>query len=407
MYAVKLLGKFEDIGLKNVVLCGYSGKENRGTEAIACSTADLFHDYSKSVFLTFKSVENVEHYDNGVFDGAFTCNTLNNKFLQLCNSVWCRLFKNTYPYSYFRYKELLANPEDNLLIHIGGDTYCYGTSLDNNALVYLSNKRNNSILLWGVSIEQESIDDTLTKKALLRYDKIYVRETLSYDLLLNNGFPMTNVFKMSDPAFTLKPKETPLNNEWWNKHKVIGINLSPFAMSENNDSMLIINSCIKIVEYLLHSTAYHIALIPHVWINENQGDYLPLKILKNSFENDNRVKLICGDYSCRELKYIISKCYAVIASRTHASIAAYSSCIPTLVLGYSIKSKGIAVDLFGSYDDYVLPVQTLTDETQVFDSFMKLLENHDSIKSQLESIMPAYKRLAISAVADVLGYYFK
>ena len=48
-----------------------------------------------------------------------------------------------------------------------------------------------------------------------------------------------------------------------------------------------------------------------------------------------------------------------IGARTHATIAAYSSCVPTLVVGYSIKARGIAKDLFGTDEGYVLPVQAL------------------------------------------------
>ena len=50
--------------------------------------------------------------------------------------------------------------------------------------------------------------------------------------------------------------------------------------------------------------------------------------------------------------------------------AAYSSGVPTLVVGYSVKARGIARDLFGTEDDYVLPVQSLKtpdDLTAAFD----------------------------------------
>lgn len=51
-----------------------------------------------------------------------------------------------------------------------------------------------------------------------------------------------------------------------------------------------------------------------------------------------------------------------IGARTHATIAAYSSLVPTLVVGYSVKARGIARDLFGTEKNYVLPVQLLRKE---------------------------------------------
>jgi polysaccharide pyruvyl transferase WcaK-like protein len=71
------------------------------------------------------------------------------------------------------------------------------------------------------------------------------------------------------------------------------------------------------------------------------------------------------DCNCRELKHIISRCRFFIGARTHVTIAAYSSCVPTLVLGYSVKSRGIARDLFGTEVGYVLPVQKLTDSYEL------------------------------------------
>ncbi|MFR4670990.1 MAG: hypothetical protein ACLT69_14285 [Intestinibacter bartlettii] len=56
------------------------------------------------------------------------------------------------------------------------------------------------------------------------------------------------------------------------------------------------------------------------------------------------------------IKGYISRC-RLYRARTHATIAAYSTCVPTLVIGYSVKAKGIAKDIFGTYENYVLPVQ--------------------------------------------------
>ena len=44
---------------------------------------------------------------------------------------------------------------------------------------------------------------------------------------------------------------------------------------------------------------------------------------------------------------------------------AYSSCVPTLVVGYSVKARGIARDIFGTEDRYVLPVQSLQTQLPV------------------------------------------
>lgn len=64
-----------------------------------------------------------------------------------------------------------------------------------------------------------------------------------------------------------------------------------------------------------------------------------------------------------------------IGARTHATIAAYSSCVPTLVVGYSIKARGIAKDLFGTDEGYVLPVQALAKKEDLVNAFDWLYQN--------------------------------
>ncbi len=93
---------------------------------------------------------------------------------------------------------------------------------------------------------------------------------------------------------------------------------------------------------------------------------------------------------CQKIKYVISKCRAFIGARTHATIAAYSSCVPTLVVGYSVKALGIARDLFGSEENYVLPVQSLEEAGELIRAYDWMMEREGEIRSRLENVMPEY-----------------
>ena len=105
------------------------------------------------------------------------------------------------------------------------------------------------------------------------------------------------------------------------------------------------------------------------------------------------------DRSCTELKYLISNCRFFLGARTHATIAAYSTGVPTLVLGYSVKSRGIARDLFGTEEGYVLPVQKLTRPEELTKAFLRLMDQEEQIRSHLAAILPGYKERAASAAA--------
>ena len=147
----------------------------------------------------------------------------------------------------------------------------------------------------------------------------------------------------------------------------------------------------------------NIALIPHV-VWKHNDDREPLNKLYEKFKLSNRVVMIKEDYNAMQLKSIISKCRMFIGARTHATIAAYSTCVPTLVLGYSIKSKGIATDLFGTDEKYVIPVQSLEQEDDLTRSFIWLWENEGMIRKKLQLIMPGYIQKASMLDEDIREY---
>ena len=59
-------------------------------------------------------------------------------------------------------------------------------------------------------------------------------------------------------------------------------------------------------------------------------------------------------------------------------------------MGYSIKAKGIAKDLFGSYENYVLPTQELSTVNDLINAFKWMDSNKDQIRSHLNSNIDMY-----------------
>ena len=121
-----------------------------------------------------------------------------------------------------------------------------------------------------------------------------------------------------------------------------------------------------------------------------------MKIFKEKFSYSDRVDLM-EDCDCEKLKYVISQCKMFIGARTHATIAAYSSCIPTLVVGYSIKARGIAKDIFGSDENYVVSAQSLSEKDDLVKAYKWLSHNELSISNYLREKMPSYSMLPLKA----------
>lgn len=80
----------------------------------------------------------------------------------------------------------------------------------------------------------------------------------------------------------------------------------------------------------------------------------------------------------------------IVTVRTHVSIPAYAKCVPTLVTGYKIKSIGIATDIFGNSENYVVPIQELESEKDFVKGFKWLADNREKISTHLQSVMPSY-----------------
>jgi polysaccharide pyruvyl transferase WcaK-like protein len=210
------------------------------------------------------------------------------------------------------------------------------------------------------------------------------RESISYDAIKK---VQKNTILAPDPAFYMEPQAC-LLDERLETGNVIGLNISPMIISAEKAAGMAYENYKNLIAYILENTDAYVALIPHVvWASND--DRTVLRKLYEEFHQDQRLILV-EDHSAPELKYIISKCRMFIGARTHATIAAYSSCVPTLVVGYSVKARGIAKDLFGTEENYVLPVQQLSNPSQLTDAFVWFLNNESTVRNHLSTKLPAY-----------------
>lgn len=93
---------------------------------------------------------------------------------------------------------------------------------------------------------------------------------------------------------------------------------------------------------------------------QGQDDRLICNVIVSEFKNySSRISVLDSERrNYLQIRYVISKCHSFIGARTHAVISAYSTCVPAIALGYSIKSKGIAKDL-NLPDELVVDTVTL------------------------------------------------
>ncbi len=306
-----------------------------------------------------------------------------------------KLTGSDYLYTKFEHEDFFSSirPGD-ICFSIGGDNYCYGGKEYLGYYNRIIHKKGGKTVLWGCSFEPSEMD-AATAKDIARYNIITARESISYEALKAIN---PNTVLVSDPAFVLESVELPLP-KGWQLENTVGINASPLVMQCEKDGGIAYKAYRSLIAHILNTTDMTVALIPHVVVETND-DRIPLRNLYDEFVSSGRILLI-EDHDCCELKGYISRCRVFIGARTHATIAAYSTCVPTLVLGYSVKSKGIARDIFGTEEHYVLPVQELQKTNELADGFDWLLSNEESIRSHLRRVMPEYIQRAYTAAEAV------
>lgn len=267
----------------------------------------------------------------------------------------------------------------------GGDNYCYGEPVH----IYLQNdllrRAGVPAVLWGCSLEREDMKGAMLED-LKAFDLIVARESLTCDALRECGCSRTVLYP--DPAFALPVREAALP-EGWKKGCMVGVNVSPLVIGHEGRAGAVMENYVRLVEYVLEATDMNVALIPHV-VWPGNDDRKPLEELYGRFRHTGRVVMV-GDATCEELKGYIARCRFLVAARTHASIAAYSTGVPALVVGYSVKARGIARDLFGTEDGHVLPVQALDAPDELRTAFVRMMGRENELKSIYAEKLPEYR----------------
>lgn len=289
----------------------------------------------------------------------------------------------------FGHLKKLVSAADHVIV-IGADNYDASYNMFdmmhqmNN---FLRKYTKGKLWLYDCSIEKKHINDAVLNDMML-FDGITVRETETEEALHTSSI-LKKIYFFPDPAFAMQP-EVYLGIPDIESTNYIGVNVSNLITSPKygNSKDMIYENYRCLVNYCINELNNKVLLIPHVMGN---ADLYALKAIKDFFVDDDRVVLLSDEkINAAQLKYVISKCRFIVTARTHVSIAAYSMCIPTLVLGYSVKSRGIAKDLFADIDHYVVPVQKMKDKNTLVGSFKWVVEHEYEIKRQMENIMPQY-----------------
>ena len=298
--------------------------------------------------------------------------------------------------------------KDRCVMALGGDNLSFDYGLFS-VLLFFSPfakavKLGVPSVIWGASIgpfRQKPAWEKRFANILRQVDIITAREPLTQTYLAELGIEK-NVRMVSDPAFILpteqpelpKPLEDALNAG------AIGLNLAPLVARYSGQSAdQWYFAAIEMVTNVLRRTDMPVVLIPHVMMQPNifpsNDDFLFLYDLRKDIEPTLRERVIVYDareHTCKQIKGVISRCRIFAGGRTHATIAALSTNVPTFSIGYSVKSRGINLDIFG-HEEWVTHFSELTGQ-RLADRIEHLLRNADEVRRHLANVIPAYAEKA-------------
>lgn len=259
------------------------------------------------------------------------------------------------------------------------------------------------IVLWGASVGPFEAEPAFAPEMfahLRRLRGMMVRETDSYQYLRQHGFDGT-LRQMSDPAFVMQPAEPPREKLGCEAPPgAIGLNLAPlmarYVMGHDLDAW--VHRSAEIVQRIVAATGRDLLLIPHVtWQKTDDRAFLQRVAAACPGAESGKIRLITGDLSAAELKWVISRCAVFAGARTHSTIAAISSGVPTLSLAYSRKARGLNQDIFGSQEYCVQPAEITP--AVIAERIVRLLAENDAIRTRLAEVLPAIRQRAFQAGA--------
>lgn len=381
---------------RKYVLYAHDGSGNHGCEALVRSTAKLINADKDRVILMSTRPEEDKKY--GLSEICTILDKTEKRPLNRTKPAFLKAYynlkiKHNYtPIEFYESRVADLVKKGDIALSIGGDTYCYGSFMPlfkaHNMYKYGGLKT----VYWGCSIEPELLENPDIAQDIKNFDLITARETTSYEALKKVN---PNTVLVCDSAFLLPKKDVDFPEAFRNSY-IVGINASPLIEECEEGKGIVRQNYESLIEHILNNTDMKIALIPHV-VWEAVDDRKILTSFYEKYKESGRV-LLLDDCNCEELKGYISKCKFFIGARTHATIAAYSTCVPTLVVGYSVKARGIAQDLFGTWENYVLPAQELKDKDELSNAFKWLQENESEIKGKLEEFIPQYQERIYNGV---------
>lgn len=409
--------------MKRFYLTGHHTFSNRGCEAIVRSTVGLLREQFGEIEVLVPSSDIAKDYAQwpeveslGVQFVPAYLPSINRYWVHLQQLSLPFLKRAGWPFPLPRWlRKTLASVD--CVLSVGGDNYFFDYLLPSllMGLDSCTMDLGKPVVLWGASVgpfEREPHFLLLIRKHLGRMAFIAARESVTVEYLTKLGLG-EKVIHVADPAFALAPEPVDLAPFWPQDpgEGILGLNVSPLLLRyrpAGEPAGRLLDEIAGFVRYAVVERGLGVLLVPHVVPHDgaakNNDATFMAQLLPRLSDLGNRVQLMDEQLNAAQIKHVIAQLRFFIGARTHSTIAALSSGVPTISIAYSVKAKGISHDLFG-HNQYVLDALNIS-QTTLTKKLALLLEGESILRSLLKDKGPSMierTRLAPCKLVEVLG----
>ncbi len=271
------------------------------------------------------------------------------------------------------------------------------------------------VVLWGASVgpfEGEPHFLPVICRHLERMAFIAAREPVTVEYLTKLGLG-NKVIHVADPAFALTTEPVDTATFWPEDpgEGVLGLNVSPLLLRyrpTKEPEGRLLDEVAGFIRYAVVERRLGVLLVPHVIPHDgaakNNDAAFMAQLLPRLSDLGNHLRVMNDNLNAAQTKHVISQCRFFIGARTHSTIAALSSEVPTISIAYSVKAKGINRDLFGNIR-YVLNTPDVS-RVALTERLAQLMEEESALRSILRERrveMLERARLATRKLAEVMG----
>ncbi len=266
----------------------------------------------------------------------------------------------------------------------------------------------------------------LAQDVFENFTGVFIRERISFHNLTQWGFSADNVKFYPCPSFLFE-RDLKYTSKWMDaiyerktESGIAGITFGGFNLPYGPYDMWPrekeqYHNFVCLAEYLIENLGVSLCLFSHTNGFERQPEFVRIngrdfQILNQFYEIliekhpswESKIILINEPLLPKQIKSVISQLDMVVTGRVHASVAAISSCVPTVFVEYDqnviYSDKMLGFASVSGMQEYVCEPGNLE---MMIERVAKCYKNKEQIKKHLEMEIPKIQQKAEDAFDDI------